>query len=346
MKIFFFIFLFAINILIGQNSNFSQYYAAPLLLNPALGGVDPHYYFGANSKAFWNRANNAYSTSQLTAILPIYVKGHTKHPHKGGVGFTLFNETAGKSIILRNTGMLINGSYNLMLDRQGENMLSSGLQIGMFNKKIDFDDLTWGSQYDPFTGFDEKITPSLQSEVKQNVLFPTVNLGFVWYNNPRQRGAKMVVNKFAGFSLYNLTRPNESILKNSTYRNSTYIKLHGGFDLVSAYRNLTVSPNLYILTYNRKMVVNIGSYFTYKMENNLTNRGSFHYLTLGSWYRLGDSFILSVGYQGERYTFGMSYDSNISTKTYTNFAGAAMELSLSYRILKDLRVKKFSTPLL
>lgn len=331
---------------IGQNSNFSQFYAAPLLLNPALGGVDPHYYFGVNSKAFWNNANNAYTTNQLTTNLPIYVKGHTRHPHKGGIGLTLFNETAGKTTVLRNSGLLINGSYNLILDRDASNMISSGLQVGVFNKKIDFDELTWGSQYDPFTGFDEKISPSLQSEIKQNVVYPSINTGLIWYNNPRQRGAKMVVKKFAGIALYNLTRPNESVLKNTVYKNSTYIKLHGGMDVVSAYRNLTVSPNLYILTYNKKFVINLGSYFTYKIENNLSTKGNLHYITIGSWYRWGDSFILAFGYHNDKYSFGLSYDSNISTKTYTNFGGAAMEISLSYRILKNLQVKKFSTPLI
>ena len=144
----------------GQDANFSQYYAAPLYLNPALAGVDPRITIGLNYRSQLKNDLFPNQSSQFSFILPVMGKGNALS-HKGGLGLSAYNEIAGQHSNFKVMGVNLAGAYNLYLRQDGRQKVTFAVQGGFVNKQIDFTNLTWGSQFDPFVGFDTNVNPSI-----------------------------------------------------------------------------------------------------------------------------------------------------------------------------------------
>src|SRR5690606_36712052 len=79
----------------AQNPYFSQYYASPLYLNPALSGTNREISLGVNHRSQWNSNDSPYEISQFSFIYPLLSKGARQH-HLGGVGFSVYQDVAGE----------------------------------------------------------------------------------------------------------------------------------------------------------------------------------------------------------------------------------------------------------
>nr|MDQ3393271.1 PorP/SprF family type IX secretion system membrane protein [Bacteroidota bacterium] len=137
---------FSTTSLFSQDPKFSQYYAAPLYLNPALNGLEKDVYFGVNFRSQWKSIDLPYTTSQFSFIYPLYKKG-VVYRHLGGLGLSLFNDLAGGHGGIKTFGFQLSGAYNYSLPYNTNHNISFGAQAGFYQKSINFNDLRWGSQY-------------------------------------------------------------------------------------------------------------------------------------------------------------------------------------------------------
>src|SRR5690606_23125059 len=152
----------------AQNPYFSQYYASPLYLNPALSGANREISFGVNHRSQWNSNNSPYEISQFSLTYPLLTRG-ARQDHLGGLGISVFKDASGEGGILKSLGLSAGGSYRIALDENNTVLL--GLQGGVVQKSVDFSELRWGSQYDNIIGYDDRISPSV-GDFKENTLFP------------------------------------------------------------------------------------------------------------------------------------------------------------------------------
>lgn len=329
----------------AQDPHFSQYYAAPLYLNPALSGMEKDILFGINYRTQWRSIDFPYTSTQFSMIHPIYKKG-VAYTHLGGVGLSFFNDVAGESGSFKTLGINVSGAYNIYLPFDKRQTVSLGIQAGFFQKRINFDNLRWGSQYNPFIGYDNKIDPSV-GDVSEQAMFPVINAGLMWYFNPdKEKYLKSEFRAFAGMAVSNINQPDESLYKDGSSHLPMLYKLHGGLDF-RIVRGLKLSPNFFVMQQHNLRQVNIGTYLTVDVFNNpYTRQASKVEILMGFWQRMNDSMIFSVGLNTKNVTAGVSYDLNSSSLRYQTRGRGALEISVSYRIIKGNGIRRLSTPLI
>lgn len=324
----------------AQDPVFSQFYTSSLYLNPALAGLEKDIVFGTNYRSQWTAVNLPFRTFQFSAIHPIVLQG-IRSKHLGGFGATLFSDEAGPNREVVSQGFSFASSYNFHLNKSGNHLLASALQFGVVQRQINMDALQWSSQYSSAMGFD----PSLPGEslISDRVTSPVINAGLVWRMviDSRFKPVRMF---YQGLAVSNINRPKGFFLRESDAPAVSY-KVHGGY-LHHFENGLEVSPN-YLIQHQKKYTqINVGTYAAYAVPAVTSRALTELKLSVGAWYRIDDSFIVTTGLSTSTWSAGFSYDAN-SSSLERNFEGAnSYEMSFSYRISILRAVKKFSTPLI
>lgn len=319
----------------AQNPVFSQFYTSSLYLNPALAGMESDVVLALNYRSQWAGINLPFRTFQFSVVHPITQQG-IRTKHLGGVGATVLSDEAGQNREVTTYGFSFASGYNFHLSREGNHLITTGLQFGVIQRRVNMDALQWSSQYNPATGYD----PSLPGEqfVSERVTSPVINAGAMWRltRHNRMRQPRVF---YQGFAISNINRP-AGFFPDGNDALSMLYKIHGGY--VHAFNNgIEVSPN-YLIQYQNSMQINIGAYAAHTVQGSAQDLK----ISLGVWYRVDDSFIITTGFSTSRWNAGFSYDANTSSFGQ-NFQGSnAFEVSFQYRIgiLKTLRT--FSTPLI
>ena len=126
--------------------HFSQYYAYPLWLNPALTGVfDGSTRINTNYKNQWAGISNGYNTNGLSLDF--------HQTEKLSIGFNVINQTAGTAGY---DYFAAYGSfgYGIAISSDGTQKLHFGLQAGFINRSFDPSKIQLDNQYNPLIGFD------------------------------------------------------------------------------------------------------------------------------------------------------------------------------------------------
>ena len=337
--------LLAVGAAWAQDPNFSQFYAAPLYLNPALAGAEKDPTFAAVYRSQWRSLGFPQQIGQFSGVLP-FASRKRALLHPGGLGFAVYNDLSGEGNHFRATGIQAGAAYNVAIARDYSHVLSFGLQMGLVQKAIDFADLRWGSQYNaaaPFFGFDYTVSPTFTTDaLRERMLYPVVHSGVVWHFNPVERLIDRTFGGFVGFSVSNLNRPEESLVRGVSSRLPMLVRAQAGFDLEMS-PSLRLMPNLLWMSQGSSRQINVGTYLSYELQ---TRNAADGRVMVGGWYRLGDSFVASAALANGRYTLGFSYDVNTSSLRYASRGRGAWEMSLTYRIPRNKTARRFATPLI
>jgi type IX secretion system PorP/SprF family membrane protein len=324
---------------LAQDPVFSQFYTNSLHLNPALAGMEKDIVLGMNYRSQWAAVNLPFKTFQFSAIHPIIQQG-IKIKHLGGLGATIFSDEAGPNRELVSQGFSFTSSYNFHLNHRGNNLIAAGLQFGFVQRQVNMDALQWSSQYSSVVGYD----PSLPGEtlIAERVTTPVVNAGITWrlvFDN-RIEPVKMF---YQGFAVSNINRPKGFFLSEMDSRTIVF-KAHGGY-LHHLGNGFEISPN-YLVQHQRSTQINVGAYGAYTVPALMPASVTDLKVSLGLWYRVEDSFIVTTGLSTPSWNAGFSYDAN-SSSLQRSFEGAnAFEISFAYRISIIKTEKRFSTPLI
>ena len=331
--------LFACRGLLAQDPVFSQFYTSSLYLNPALSGMERDIVLGVNYRSQWSGVNLPFRTFQFSAIHPIIQQG-VRSKHLGGFGATLFSDEAGPNREIVSQGLSFASSYNFQLNRKGNHLIATALQFGVVQKQLNMDALQWSSQYSSVMGYD----PSLPGEtfVFERVTSPVINAGAIWRLVVDSK-FKSVNIFYQGFAASNINRPKGFYIKEKDAPSILY-KLHGGW-LHQFTNGFEVSPN-YLIQYQKGTQINVGAYAAYSLPAVTSKSITDLKVSVGLWYRIDDSFIVTTGFSTASWNAGFSYDANASSLE-RNFQGAnAFEISFAYRISIMKTLRRFSTPLI
>ncbi len=126
----------------AQDPQFSQFYAAPLYLNPALTGGTGQARAGLNYRNQWPAIDANFTT--LSAYFDYFIEDK-----RSGVGVIINQDREGLAG-LRSTSLGLQYSYELQLTK--DLGFLPGVRVGLFNRDINFGKLTFGDQFDPVTG--------------------------------------------------------------------------------------------------------------------------------------------------------------------------------------------------
>jgi len=295
----------------AQDPAFTQFYANPLYLNPAMAGSNGCPRFGVNYRNEWPQLSGNYVT--YSASYDQYFKNIS-----GGFGVLATHDQQGQGTI--NTSMLgLIYSYHLTLNRKWKMLF--GARAAWYQKFLDWDKLTFGDMIDPRRGF---ILSTGDVPRGGSRGFFDASAGMVIFNK----------NFFAGGAVHHLNRPNESMIIGESkmpMRFTGHIGAEIPLGQKSKYANSTsIMPNIIYQYQNGFQELNIGTYIKY---------GSFNF---GAWYRNRDAFILTLGINTGKFKLGYSYDVTVS-KLNNGVSGGSHEVSLGINLNCTTRPASFRT---
>jgi len=327
-------FLLIATLVKAQDPNFSQFFASPLTLNPALTGkFDGDFRVAGNYRNQWPTINNAFTTYTASFDIGI-LKNRIPEYDQFGVGVMAFSDKAASGVLQNNfAGLSI--SYHKALDEDGYNQLGLGFQGTYANKRLDVyrKDVTFLDQLtsNGFTG----LTSEVFDQQNLNISYFDVNAG-VLYN-----GTTNGLNSFyLGASMYHINRPKESFTGGQYYLQPRLTLQAGGMLPQGEYNAIHFSA-IHSRQANAVNTVLGGAY----MLNVNADPVSPTNVYLGSWFRFGDAVIPYIGLEFNSMRIGASYDVNVSSlKPGSNMRGG-IELSLIYvKPFLDPNRKKLNCP--
>src|SRR5580698_2033082 len=132
---FFFFLLCSVGIVSAQDIHYSQFYASPLTLNPALTGVnDCNYRVGLMYRNQWSSISS--TSAYVTPSVSFDINNLAAKLIRKGVasaGILILNDKAGDGV-LTNLSVLGSIAYLRALDAQKKMNISLGLQFGFVQK--------------------------------------------------------------------------------------------------------------------------------------------------------------------------------------------------------------------
>lgn len=295
----------------AQDFHLSMYDAAPLFLNPAMTGlIDTKMRAHIQFRNQWNvLAYKPFTTALVSFDVP---KG------KWGFGGQITNMRAGAGNynVLQ---LLGSAAYAVPIDKDKYHNLSLGLQLGFTQKRIEYQLLSFDSQWTTSNGGSFDKSASNGENFTGNVQFQeAVNFGALYYYGKQQTR----INPFVGFSAFNLTKPKESFVGDNNRLPRRYY-LHAGVR-VNVSEILYVIPK--VLIYSQAKIIQQ----TYALDAGYYFKGEKFYALAGYTFRVNDASIIYVGLKKDNYIFKMAYDFNVSSLRGISKTRGAYELSLTW----------------
>lgn len=328
----------------AQDIHYSQFYNAPVNLNPALCGVfkgDAR--FVGNYRSQWK----AVPVDYLTFAAAADKKFNPKDPDRNGLfsaGLSFNYDQAGLSK-LQLVQLGLSGSYTHRLSSYS--YLSAGVQVMGNNRSFSLGKLTFDDQYDPGRGTVDETLPNNENFPKESKFFLGLGTGL----NLRLQNlsdAALVEDGSkrsyldVGVGIFNLNRPDQSFYKD--------IKSHL-FTRYSPYASAVVQLGGKNVPFD--LVGNVTWQFQGPYEEKLGMLGvRWHaefepdrqiWFQFGSGYRFddfGDSLYPTVEVFFRGLQVGFNYDINVSDFNIATNRRGGFEVSARYTIDKVPRIIK------
>jgi len=320
----------------GQDIHFSQYFASPVTLNPALiAGFNGKFRVAANYRNQWyflksqlNGSRSGYQT--YSGSFDIRLLENKLRYDQFGVGVMIFNDNAGDGGSLSNLTAMAGAAYHKVLDEASRYSLALGVLAGITQRRIDFSELLFESQFDQNNGFIPSL-PNGEPVKRSSFIYPDFTVGLLF----RGRFTNSV-SGYLGGSMFHLHKPKEYFLAQGTdNRLNPRFVAHGGMEMgIGEY--LIFTPGFLYQIQNTASEATAGFALGYKFDK--LNR-----LYAGMWYRIfdNDAVIAMLAYEWDGLRVGMSYDINLSDLKLASNNQGAIEASVIY-IYGQQEERKFS----
>ena len=310
--LFLILFLLLSPALSGQDIHFSQFYASPQTLSPALTGVhEGSYRATAIYRNQWRSVSTAFHTYGAAFDIKLFEGKLKKDVFAVGVNFT--GDKSGDGDL----GLLIFNGSVAYHKRMGKNhFLGLGLQIGYNQRSIDYQSLAFPNQ---FTGvdFDPNI-PNNEPITDDRFGYLDVNIGIAWQGLFSEKFSAS-----AGGAVYHVHEPSESFLGESAPLRRRYVG-HAGFRFKLS-DLLTLTPNMIYLHQAKAQEVNIGAALEFGFGEERKTVAS-----IGGWYRFNDAAIVTASFDVKNLRIGMAYDFNTSGLRAASSGRGAFEIAIQY----------------
>lgn len=304
------LFILLVSQAIGQDQQFTQFYAVPTSISPAFAGASVQSRLSAQYRNQWAAIPGGFSAFNMSydQFMPNI---------NSGMGLLINADRAGTGA-LRTTSISFQYAYEARIKRNW--FFRPALQFGYVTKNIDFDKLTF---------YDQMIRDGSQPSLEQGTIRPVnyfdMGAGLLTY------GPKF----WFGVSAFHNNSPNQSFYNYNENPLARKVSAHGGVRIRMKGNSLTKLDHYMVLAANYQSQqqfdqMDFGFYY------------EFSPIILGVWYRglpmksngyehpNHDAMAVLLGFQAARYKFGYSYDITVSKLGIGSSAGSH-ELSLVYQ---------------
>lgn len=300
----------------AQDPHFSQFFASPLTLNPALTGkFDGNLRVAGNYRNQWPTINRAFTTSTLSIDLPIRAKRIAAND-TWGVGAMAYSDQSANSALKFNYFSL-STAFHKGLDEEGYSQIGAGFQATYTNMMLDPLKLTFEDQLTPL-GFTGTTNETLGSATLSNDYFD-LNAGIIYTGSTSDKN-----NFYVGISMYHITRPKQQFTGKFFLLNPRTTIHGGGYFPVGETSTLHVSA-LYSTQAAASEAV-LGGAFQVEVTEGAKPTSVY----FGSWLRVNDAVIPYVGLEFSDFRLGATYDVNVSSLKSGTQKRGGIEISLIY----------------
>lgn len=299
----------------AQDPQFSQYYAAPMYLNPGLTGINQIGRAGLNYRNQWPALDASFETYSF------YIDYYFEEQYSA-LGLIVNTDKEGLAG-LNSTNVGLQYAYQLNLNYNWT--FRPGVEVSYYQRDLNFSRLTFGDQFDN-TGL---INPTTAETFNTgfSAKFFDMAFGGVLYNG------KM----WLGSALHHVLEPNQSLAGGDSPLPRKF-SIHGGYKIMFS----DISPRAQRSQKGRER--SLTPTINYKQQGSFRQLDAGMYFTLepvllGLWYRglpvngfegakYSESIVSMVGFNKRNLTIGYSFDYTISDLTIAS--GGAHEISIIY----------------
>ena len=320
----------------AQDIHFSQFYMAPLDLNPALTGVmNCKMRFTANFRNQWAAVlkGNAYNTYMLGYDQKVPVGRYDYF----GFGGLAWGDRAG-ALDFGTLQIKLSGSYSKRLggSRTSAHYMVFGANAGITQRSINFNNAQFGSQNN-----DGRFDPTANSgepAPSPNFLFADIAAGLLWFSVLDDRN-----NFYIGVAGNHLNEANQSFYNGSIVPLYSKYTVHAGaqFGLT---RDFFLVPGFVAFFQGPSFQYNFGTNARFQLSRGRNGNQTFD---IGLWSRISnaideegttfDAVIIQTRFDFENFGLGFSYDVNTSKLREASAANGSFEFSLIYNICRPER---------
>lgn len=328
--------------LYSQDIHFSQFNQSPLTLNPSLAGTTVWIRAGLIYRTQWSAVTIPYKTIGASFDIKLkkrWEKGKNQTGIKEantngfGCGINIYNDVAGDGRMgtLQANGAL---AYQIMLTEK--NMVALGFQAGIMQRSIQFNQLYWGTQYDPSlpNGYNSGL-PADAAVAGGNSSFvvPDISVGgiYSYKKNERYMRGGDQMDFTIGAALFHVTRPSYSFLGSSEKIYQRQV-VHGTGNIGISNSSIAVVPGFMISRQGPNQEIFIGSMVRYMLREDSKYTGFIKgaSLSAGGYYRNKDAFVATALFEFSSYGLGVSYDVNISGLKTVSSGRGGLEVTLRF----------------
>lgn len=310
----------------AQDIHFSQFFATPLNTNPAnTGYFDGDFRLIFNNKNQWQSFADAYRTFAFS-----FDAGFENFLIKksiSGIGLQVNTDIAGSGKLMTNQ-FYLNMSYYFPLNKDKNIFLGIGAAPGYVLQQIDFNRLTFGTQYQNEVYNPDNDPDEIFATNKINYFDVGCGINFVCEKNPKFQPQ-------IGLSIFHLTQPYKSFSLNS----NRFLPIKY---MVNAKINWQVVEKFWLEPMFLFMFQDKYSEYTVGLMSRYEHALSgFQTLYFGVTCRAKDAAILYLGAKYQNISVFINYDINFSKLTTISRGKGGFELSIMYVIA---RKKTFVSP--
>jgi type IX secretion system PorP/SprF family membrane protein len=313
----------------AQDPHFSQFYAAPQHINPALTGVfNGGFRMTLNHRQQWA---SVISKPFITSHAGVEYRRRVFRGDYWAVGMNIYNDQVGVGRLQRNQVQL-GFSYLKQLGggkfSNSNSFLVAGFQAGAGQQSLDYSRLWFSRQFDPDGQYVNGQLPSGENPLDRTEIYPDVQAGLLFYTLVDENNSY-----YFGGSMHHINQPRASFfgIDNETIM-SKYSGIAGG--QVELNREYSLLPSVLFMLQGPSMETNLGTHLRY------TNRSWKDIaIRFGTFTRLAnraekgiltDAIILSGMAEMQNWNVGFSYDLNMSSLSLASNRRGAFEVSLIY----------------
>ena len=308
----------ATNKLYAQDPNFSQFFASPLTINPALTSDGE-----SNWRAMTNIRTQTIGIGSPYSTQSFSMDGKLRKIDEDnylGIGGMVLADRSMEGAF-KSTYLNFNAAYHLSLDNRG-NGLAVGLGFINNNTRVDYSSLTTDQQLSS-TGFDRAL-PTGEPNLNPSISYSSACAGIMFTH----------VNDYSflnvGVAGYRFVNSSRSLLDNNSLYVSPRYDIHADFGTVLR-DELNVTFSALHMMQNGTSSTSIGSSLAFGLRPGQFEMDQRRMLNAGIYYRIGDAIIPYIGYTHNEVQFGLSYDVNVSTVKSGSVSTRSFEISLIYK---------------
>ena len=298
-----------------QDIHFSQFNLAPLNLNPAMtGSFNGDYRIAGNHRNQWSSVTIPYRTFGLS------LEKNKVLVEPFSAGLQINQDRAGDS---RFSTFQVNlsGSY-LFKFKDTSHFLTTGVQIGITNRNLDYNPLSFDAQYNGYQ-YDPTL-PNLENFSRNSRTYPNLNFGIGHFF------VKEKINIQSGLAIFNLTAPKQSFYNDNNIRLDPRLVVHSK-GVLKINNKFNLLPGLLWMKQGKHQELILNMETEYILANFMR---TYRSIWAGLSYRNIDALFLTAGMNYDNWKIGLSYDINISKLVPASMLRGGFEIAIIYIIDK------------